>query len=198
MQLYLKLFSIDIMPALPRNVFYEDHTILVVILYTVWQSFPCQLLFQCWDPYDILHWTFHNDTFCLNKHTQGKLSGHIKFWYPSRDCLGWRWSIFEKTGETPSVTRGLRTGYIKKFQSIRINLRDLTLTSLYKNHHMCLRIFEDTLQPQDHEEWICDHHHTVICWISSSFWRRIHTQCQGQSVVTRRCDTWGTRSISLW
>jgi hypothetical protein len=43
------------LPPLPRNVFYEDHTMLVVILCTVRQSFPCQLLFQCWDPYDILH-----------------------------------------------------------------------------------------------------------------------------------------------
>jgi hypothetical protein len=64
---------------------------LVVILCTVRQSFPCQLLFQCWDPYDILHWTFHDDTFCLNKHS-GKLWGHTKFWYPSRDWLGWRCS----------------------------------------------------------------------------------------------------------
>ncbi len=55
-----------------RNFFYEDHSMLVMILCTVRKSFPCQLLFQCWDPYDILHWTFHTDTFCLNKHTQGK------------------------------------------------------------------------------------------------------------------------------
>jgi hypothetical protein len=78
--------------SLPRNVFYQDHTTLVVILCTVRQSFPCQLLFQCWDPYDILHWTFHTDTFCHNKHTQGKLPGHTKFWYPSGDWLGWRYS----------------------------------------------------------------------------------------------------------
>jgi hypothetical protein len=43
------------LPVLPRNVFYEDHTMLVVIFCTVRQSFPYQLLFQCWDPYDILH-----------------------------------------------------------------------------------------------------------------------------------------------
>ena len=43
------------LPALPRNVFYEDHAMLVVILGTSRQSFPCQLLFQCWDPYVILH-----------------------------------------------------------------------------------------------------------------------------------------------
>ncbi len=77
------------LPALPRNVFYEDRAMLVVILCTVRQSFPFQLLFQCWDPYDILHWTFHTDTFCHNKHTQGKLPGHTKFWYPCRDWLGW-------------------------------------------------------------------------------------------------------------
>jgi hypothetical protein len=33
--------------------------------------------------------------------------------------------FFKKTGETPSVTGGLRTGDGKKFESIRINLRDL-------------------------------------------------------------------------
>jgi hypothetical protein len=78
--------------TLSTNVFYEDHTMLVVILCTVRQSFPYQLFFSCWDPYSILYWTFHTDTFCHNKHTQGKLPGHTKFWYPSRDWLGWRWS----------------------------------------------------------------------------------------------------------
>ena len=32
----------------PKIGFYEDHSMLVVILYTVWRSFPCQLCFQCW------------------------------------------------------------------------------------------------------------------------------------------------------
>jgi hypothetical protein len=39
--------------------------------------------------------------------------------------------FFEGTGETPSVTRGLRTGYSKKFESIRINLRDLALSQVF-------------------------------------------------------------------
>ncbi len=42
--------------ALPENGFYEDHVTLVVILFTLQQSFPYQLLiFQCWGPCDILH-----------------------------------------------------------------------------------------------------------------------------------------------
>ncbi len=44
----LSLVICGFLSALPRNVFYEDHTMLVVILCTVRQSFPCQLLFQCW------------------------------------------------------------------------------------------------------------------------------------------------------
>ncbi len=51
--------------------FYEDHTMLEVILCTVWQSFPYQLFFQCWDPYDFLHWIFHTDTVCHNKTHSG-------------------------------------------------------------------------------------------------------------------------------
>jgi hypothetical protein len=39
--------------------------------------------------------------------------------------------FFEETGETPSVTRGLRTGYRKKFESIRINLRDSALSQVF-------------------------------------------------------------------
>jgi hypothetical protein len=73
-----------------KRFLWGPHTMLVVILDTVWQSFPCQLLLQCCDPYDILHCTFHTDTFWLNKHAQGKFPGHTKFWYPSRDWLGWR------------------------------------------------------------------------------------------------------------
>ena len=42
--------------ALPRNGSDEDHTMLVVILCTLLQSFPYQLgLFQCWGPCGILH-----------------------------------------------------------------------------------------------------------------------------------------------
>ena len=112
--------------------------------------------------------------------TLREVAGHTKFWYPSRDWLGWRcssedpytpglWQVcyssgqargtlwapshtsltlgspggcsskkiflkkekfFEKTGETSSVTRRLRTGYSKKFESIRINLRDFLVPGL--------------------------------------------------------------------
>ncbi len=41
--------------TLPKNAFDEDHTMLVVILCTVRQSFPCQLFFKCWGPCVILH-----------------------------------------------------------------------------------------------------------------------------------------------
>ncbi len=178
----------------PRQNWYPhpcpSDTMLVVILCTVRHSFPWQLFFQCWNPYDILHWTFHTDTFCRNKHTQGKLPGHTKFldkfWYPSRDWLGRRcssedpytsglWQVcyssglvrgsllyppsplplgsrgecssikiflkkekfFEKTGETLSVTWGLRTGDRKKIESIRINLRDLSLIKLKRTQTVC-------------------------------------------------------------
>ncbi len=39
--------------------------------------------------------------------------------------------FFEKTGEQPSVTGGLRTGDSKKFESIRINLRDLAWSQVF-------------------------------------------------------------------
>ena len=39
--------------------------------------------------------------------------------------------ILEKTGERPSVTGGLRTGDRKKFESIRINLRDLVWSQVF-------------------------------------------------------------------
>ncbi len=39
--------------------------------------------------------------------------------------------FFEKTGETPSVTGGLRTGDSKKIESIRINLRDLAWSQVF-------------------------------------------------------------------
>ncbi len=44
------------LPALPENGFYEDHETLVVILCTLQQSFPYQLLlFQCLGPCGILN-----------------------------------------------------------------------------------------------------------------------------------------------
>jgi hypothetical protein len=86
-----------------------------------------------WGPHDIGSDSPTHDTFCHNEHTQGKLPGHTKFWYPSRDSLvssiSYPWEdlrvfcekdflpsikIFEKTGETPTVTRGLRTGRQQK------------------------------------------------------------------------------------
>ncbi len=74
------------LPALPENGFYEDHTTLVVILCTLQQSFPCQLLlFQCWGPCGILHWTLHTETCSRKRHTEGKTPRHAKFWYPCRD-----------------------------------------------------------------------------------------------------------------
>ena len=39
--------------------------------------------------------------------------------------------ILQRTRETPSVTRGLRTGDSKKFESIRINLRDLAWSQVF-------------------------------------------------------------------
>jgi hypothetical protein len=39
--------------------------------------------------------------------------------------------FFAKTWETPSVTGGLRTGDSKKFESIRINLRDLAWSQVF-------------------------------------------------------------------
>ncbi len=125
--------------------------------------------------------TFHIEPFipihfaAIN--TQGKLPGHTKFWYPSRDWLGWRcssedpytsglWQVCYSSGqvrgtllhptspwedlegplwkrfftflknsskrlwETPSVTGGRRPGDRKKIESIRINLRDLTLSQV--------------------------------------------------------------------
>ncbi len=50
----------------------------------------------------------------------------------------------EKTGETSSVTRGLRTGYNKKFESIRINLRDLTWSQVWSQGS---RVFVGSLGP---------------------------------------------------
>ena len=58
--------------VLPENGFYEDHTTLVVILCTLQQSFPYRfLLFQCWGPCGILHWTIHTENFPERKDTLG-------------------------------------------------------------------------------------------------------------------------------
>ncbi len=79
--------------TLPENGFYEDHTTLVMILCTLKQSFPYQLLLsQCWGPCDILHLTIHTETCSRKRHTEGKTPRYVKFWYPCRDWLGLRWS----------------------------------------------------------------------------------------------------------
>ncbi len=71
----------------------SDHVTLVVILCTLQQSFPYQLLlFQCWGPCCILHWTIHTETWSHKRYTEGKTPKHSKFWYPCRDWLGWRCS----------------------------------------------------------------------------------------------------------
>ena len=72
------------LPALPKNAFNEDHTMLVVILCTVWQSFPCQLFFQCWGPSDILHWTFISILFATIKTLRVSCLDT-----PSFDTLSW-------------------------------------------------------------------------------------------------------------
>jgi hypothetical protein len=45
------------------HTFYADHVMLTVILRTLRQSFPCQLLFQCWGPCNIRPTPPHTDTF---------------------------------------------------------------------------------------------------------------------------------------
>jgi hypothetical protein len=50
---------------------------------------------------------------------------------PSKKIFLKKEKLFEKTGETPSVTRGLRTGYSTKFEWIRINLRDLAWSQVF-------------------------------------------------------------------
>ncbi len=80
-------------PTLTKNGFYEDHTMLIVTLCTLWQSFPYQFLFQCWGPCDIRPWptSCHTNTFCHKRHTHGKTPSHTKFSYPCHYwyTLGW-------------------------------------------------------------------------------------------------------------
>jgi hypothetical protein len=56
------------------------------------------------------------------KHTD-KCSSKKTFWKKEK--------FFEKTGETHSVTGGLRTGDDKKIESIKINLRDLAWSQVF-------------------------------------------------------------------
>jgi hypothetical protein len=115
---------------------------LVVILCTVWQSFS-----WCFSNVGI-HMTFYIEPFIpihfASINTQGKLWGHTKFWYPSRDWLGWRcssedpytsglWQVCYSSGRQ----EGLSCSHIsltpgKPWRvSIRINLRDLAWSQVF-------------------------------------------------------------------
>ena len=61
-------------PELPRNGFCSGHAMLIVILHTLRQHFPCQLLLsKCWGPCDIRRKPPPTDTSFHKRHTQGKL-----------------------------------------------------------------------------------------------------------------------------
>jgi hypothetical protein len=142
--------------TLPKNCFYEDHTTLVVILCTLQQFFPYKLLiFQCWCPCGILHWTIHTKT-CSHKKTGlskfgsgERVSSIFMFlvpWqsWPSETSFSWNkilpWKKFlVKDGEINSVTRVFRTGWLRKFEGIRINLSHLGLVS---GLCQCSRVFQ--------------------------------------------------------
>jgi len=60
--------------TLPKNGFYSGHAMLIVILHTLRQPFPCQLLLsKCWGPCGIRRKPPPTDTFFHKRHTQGKL-----------------------------------------------------------------------------------------------------------------------------
>ena len=57
-------------PALPKNGFYSGHAMLIVILHTLRQPFPCQLLLsKCWGPCDIRRKPPPTDTFFHKRHS---------------------------------------------------------------------------------------------------------------------------------
>ena len=61
-------------PVLPRNGFCSGHAMLIVILHTLRQPFPCQLLLsKCWGPCDIRRKPPPTDTSFYKRYTQGKL-----------------------------------------------------------------------------------------------------------------------------
>ncbi len=65
----------------------------IVILYTLWQPFPCQLfLSKCWGPCDNRRKPPPTDTFFHKRHTQGKLSESVMSWNPCRVRFRWRCS----------------------------------------------------------------------------------------------------------
>jgi hypothetical protein len=62
--------------VLPKNGFYSDHVMLIVILHTLRQPFPFQLLIsKCWGPCDIRRKSPVTDTFFHKRHTQGSSTG---------------------------------------------------------------------------------------------------------------------------
>ncbi len=56
--------------ALPKKGFYSGHVMLIVILHTLRQPFPCQLLLStCWGPCDIRRKPPPTDTFFQKRHS---------------------------------------------------------------------------------------------------------------------------------
>jgi hypothetical protein len=79
--------------VLTKNGFYSGHTMLIVILHTLWQPFPFQLLLsKCWGPCDIRRYPPPTDTFFHKRHTQGKLPESVMSWIPCRVRFRWRCS----------------------------------------------------------------------------------------------------------
>ncbi len=77
--------------VLSKNGFYSGHTMLIVILHTLRQPFPCQLLLsKCWGPCDIWRKPPVIDTFFHKRHTQGKLLKSTMSWSPCRVRFRWR------------------------------------------------------------------------------------------------------------
>ncbi len=156
------------------NGFYSGHVMLIVILHTLWQPFPSQLLFsKCWGKCDNRRKPVPTDMFFHKRHTQGKFPESVMSWIPCRVRFGegslQRTGIlqfFYRSGKVCtrctehssiphlwypgrpaqglvgkevlickksfledevnySVTRGLRTGWARKSESIRITLSDL-------------------------------------------------------------------------
>jgi hypothetical protein len=61
-------------PVLSKNGFYSGYVMLIVILHTLRQPFPFQLLLsKCWGPCDIRSNPPPTDTIFHKRHTQGKL-----------------------------------------------------------------------------------------------------------------------------
>ncbi len=79
------------------------------------QSFPYQLLlFQCWGPCVILHWTLNTETCSHKRHTEGKTPRHT--W------LAWVKVLVRRSLYTRSLTGLLKFGPGTMVFSIPINL----------------------------------------------------------------------------